>query len=315
MTIRSTRAVSILLSTLLALSLGLAQGAQAAEVPAQIRAEAKSNKLPRSEAKARPTLKMGSEGAWVKSVQRALQVRPKNGVFGKATGKSVRKFRKEVGLRPKKKVNTRTWRHLGDRVKVPKSALPGKSAPKAPPATPAPSPPADVANYPTLRRGDTSAWVRALQTALGIVADGDFGPNTETAVRDYQAAAGLPVSGIVTSDTWSRLGARVIPPAVDITTTEAARTSRAHRSTISVDQFVNSATARLVVQRESGGNCAIVSSNGKWHGKWQMDANFWSGNGGLAYATKASKATCAQQDLVARAGWIDRWWNPWPTAL
>ncbi|MCH9816888.1 MAG: peptidoglycan-binding protein [Actinomycetia bacterium] len=315
MTFRSARTVPLVASVALVLPLGLTQGVATAEQPTraaattQAEAKAKAKKIPRSEAKTRPTLKKGSAGPWVKSVQRALKVRPKDGVFSKATGKSVKKFRKGVGLRPKKKVNTRTWRHLGYRVKVPKGAAPVTASP-APPA-----PPVDAFNYPTLRRGDRSAWVRALQTALGIGADGDFGPKTEAAVRSYQAAQGLAVTGIVDSETWNKLGPLVTPPQEDITTTTAARTSRSHRSTISISQFVNSATAKHVVQRESGGNCAIVSANGKWHGKWQMDANFWSAYGGLAFATKASKATCAEQDIVARAGWIDRWWNPWPTAL
>ena len=35
--------------------------------------------------------------------------------------------------------------------------------------------------------------------------DGDFGPNTEKAVRAFQKAKGLTQDGIVGKDTWSSL--------------------------------------------------------------------------------------------------------------
>jgi peptidoglycan hydrolase-like protein with peptidoglycan-binding domain len=295
----------------LASGAALAAGSVTPTAHPQTTATAKKDKLlPRSEARQRPTLKTGAKGIWVKRVQRALDVRPRDAYFGKKTGKSVRKFRKSVGLKAKKKVNTPTWRHLGDRVRVPQSSTPARTPP-SPPV----SPQVDTSRYPTLQRGDYSAWVLALQNALRIKADSDFGPKTEAATRDYQSKNGLPVTGMVTSVTWVKLGSAVVPPTPDITITELARSSRAHRTTITVAQFANSATAQIVIQRESGGNCAIVSSNGRYHGKWQMDANFWSFYGGPQYAAKASQATCGQQDIIARAGWIDRWWAPWPTAL
>lgn len=48
-----------------------------------------------------------------------------------------------------------------------------------------------------LRKGDRGADVVALQSALGIVADGDFGPKTDAAVRMFQADQGLVVDGLV----------------------------------------------------------------------------------------------------------------------
>ena len=42
--------------------------------------------------------------------------------------------------------------------------------------------------------------------APGIGVDGDFGPETEKAVKQFQTQAGLEATGIVSSDTWKALG-------------------------------------------------------------------------------------------------------------
>lgn len=47
-----------------------------------------------------------------------------------------------------------------------------------------------------LRRGSTGAEVKALQKALGITADGIYGPDTEAAVKKYQQAHSLVADGI-----------------------------------------------------------------------------------------------------------------------
>lgn len=57
-----------------------------------------------------------------------------------------------------------------------------------------------------LKRGLKGAPVKRLQAKLGIAADGDFGPGTEKAVRDFQASAGLAVDGIAGPDTFTALG-------------------------------------------------------------------------------------------------------------
>ena len=75
---------------------------------------------------------------------------------------------------------------------------------------------------PTLRRGDTGAWVSFLQQGLvarglTIDVDGIFGPVTESAVRDLQLDAGLVVDGIVGPETWT-----AVPGDSTITASEKA---------------------------------------------------------------------------------------------
>lgn len=48
-----------------------------------------------------------------------------------------------------------------------------------------------------LKRGSTGQAVEQLQADLGVTADGDFGPQTERAVRAFQRSHGLPVTGLV----------------------------------------------------------------------------------------------------------------------
>jgi putative chitinase len=57
----------------------------------------------------------------------------------------------------------------------------------------------------TLRVGSKVEDVKRVQKALGIAADGDFGPGTERAVKAWQAANGLTADGIVGPKTLEKL--------------------------------------------------------------------------------------------------------------
>lgn len=64
--------------------------------------------------------------------------------------------------------------------------------------------------YPTLKMGNRGPDVKKLQLALNkkgyaIVDDGDFGPLTDAAVRDFQKKNGLAVDGIAGPKTWDKL--------------------------------------------------------------------------------------------------------------
>src|SRR6185295_3750266 len=73
---------------------------------------------------------------------------------------------------------------------------------------------------PLLKLHDKGPDVIAAQGLLNrngaiLDPDGDFGKSTETAVREFQATAGLPNSGIMDAATWRRL--RHLPePSPDI---------------------------------------------------------------------------------------------------
>ena len=56
-----------------------------------------------------------------------------------------------------------------------------------------------------LMRGRSGPDVVALQTRLGITADGRFGQATVAAVRDFQSRSGLPADGIVDAKTIAKL--------------------------------------------------------------------------------------------------------------
>lgn len=68
-------------------------------------------------------------------------------------------------------------------------------------------------SLPTIRKGNSGNAVKILQLALVAYeynigkygADGDFGFDTESAVRKFQKKSGIEVDGIVGKDTWSEL--------------------------------------------------------------------------------------------------------------
>ena len=63
----------------------------------------------------------------------------------------------------------------------------------------------DVDDIGVLRRGAKGEGVKMMQEALGISADGDFGPGTERALKAWQAANGLVADGIAGPNTLAKL--------------------------------------------------------------------------------------------------------------
>jgi putative chitinase len=67
------------------------------------------------------------------------------------------------------------------------------------------APAAAASSGGSLRVGSKGEDVQRVQKALGIAADGDFGPGTERAVKAWQAANGLTADGIVGPKTLEKL--------------------------------------------------------------------------------------------------------------
>lgn len=59
---------------------------------------------------------------------------------------------------------------------------------------------------PTLRRGSKGEHVRYLQSKIVTSVDGEFGPKTERALKDFQKSKGLVADGICGFYSWRALG-------------------------------------------------------------------------------------------------------------
>ena len=57
-----------------------------------------------------------------------------------------------------------------------------------------------------LKRGLAGEPVRRLQAKLGVPVDGEFGPNTEAALKNWQTDKGLSADGIAGPDTFMAMG-------------------------------------------------------------------------------------------------------------
>ncbi len=133
---------------------------------------------------AQPVIRKGSRGDAVRRAQENLNLRGfdagrVDGIFGAKTEKAVRLYQSFRDLAVDGIVGPRTWARL---------------------------------DPPTVRNGSSGPAVRLLQQLLidngfdpGDV-DGEFGPNTESAVREFQDLLGLDDDGIVGQKTWAALG-------------------------------------------------------------------------------------------------------------
>ena len=127
-------------------------------------------------------LASGARGAEVKVLQRALGGIAVDGSYGSGTVKAVRAFQEQEGLRVTGIADEKLWIMLERRA------------------------------YPFLRYrstvlkpGSSGQAVRALQSALGLEADGSYGSATKAAVRELQARHHLTRTGYVGSVTWQAL--------------------------------------------------------------------------------------------------------------
>lgn len=149
-----------------------------------------------------PTLRQGSKGDTVKSLQEmlsklgsTLQV---DGIFGPGTRSAVQAFQRKNGLEADGVVGSKTWAALNNAIKTPQE-------PEAKPEEEKP-----IITYPTLRRGSKGELVTQLQDLLSkdgstLQIDGIFGIGTQSAVKAFQKKHNLKVDGIVGPKTWAEL--------------------------------------------------------------------------------------------------------------
>lgn len=124
-----------------------------------------------------PTFPEGTRGQHAKTIQYLLrqagQTVTVDGSFGPATATAVRNFQTQRGLTVNGTVGAQTWPVL----------------------------------IVTVRNGSTGSAVEAVQSALvsrghSLSVDGQFGANTEAAVRAFQTSLGLTSDGTVGQQTW-----------------------------------------------------------------------------------------------------------------
>jgi peptidoglycan hydrolase-like protein with peptidoglycan-binding domain len=137
----------------------------------------------------------GSEGEWVRKLQRALNEAgyelDVDGIFGDATDEAVRDFQNENDLDVDGVVGPNTWAALG--IDVPASRSKNRRA--------------DTVYLESGSRGDAVAVLQSALVAAGyeLDVDGIFGSATYEAVREFQNDNDLDVDGVVGPNTWAAL--------------------------------------------------------------------------------------------------------------
>lgn len=138
-----------------------------------------------------------------------------------------------------------------------------------------------------VRAGAVGGLVAGVQRAVGVTADGVFGPQTRAAVKRFQRRHGLVVDGIAGPATLRALGiaASGVPVAAAASTGSSARSASS-----------GSAELDRIARCESGGDPSAVSPDGTYRGKYQFSRATWRAMGGSGDPAAAPESV---QDRMA----------------
>lgn len=120
------------------------------------------------------TIKYGSKGDWVKVLQYVIGASA-DGKFGTKTKSMLKEYQKKNGLTADGIAGNKTWAKIED-------------------------------NAPTIRKGDSGAYVFVLEVLLETMKeDGVYSDDEFDHVKTYQTAKKLDADGIVGKKTWAAL--------------------------------------------------------------------------------------------------------------
>lgn len=143
-----------------------------------------------------------------------------------------------------------------------------------------------------LKRGDSGSRVAALQRALGITADGEFGTQTHKAVRAFQRSHGLTVDGVVGARTAAKLGVGSTAKKASPTTKASSRSGTSDAS----DPNLSAATVRAI-QSKLG-----IAVDGEWGPQTRKAVRDHQRERGLQVDGVPGPATLGSLGIRASAG-------------
>lgn len=250
-----------------------------------------------------PVLTTGMSAPAVKRVQKSLSVAA-TGYFGPLTLKAVKSYQQAHGLPVTGVVGPMTWSALTAQKGVATKKSTKKAAKKkaakqkkhrAAKKKAARAAAANPFAASTVQYGDRGDAVLFLQQQLGVQPQtGYFGPITKSYVEALQAAAKLPVTGVVDAATWRKVGkvsfTPPAPPAPPTTSTSLPAPSNATAA-----EILRIAASQAGVPYVASGNSPATGFNCSSYTQWvfeQVGINL----GGAYTVTQYDQATHISAD-------------------